>query len=100
MSNYVHLNRAIIPTIKGYEDAGDFTVKERLKTSIRANLLYYEIVGSIGFFGIVLIIIMHHDWYVLIFRVSTELTYCTTHLISVCSSFICVIFDLICLSVL
>ncbi|XP_037462259.1 LMBR1 domain-containing protein 2 homolog A-like [Triticum dicoccoides] len=53
---------AIIPTIKGYEDAGDFTVKERLKTSIRANLLYYEIVGSIGFFGIVLIIIMHHDW--------------------------------------
>ncbi|VAI72080.1 unnamed protein product [Triticum turgidum subsp. durum] len=62
MSNYVHLNRAIIPTIKGYEDAGDFTVKERLKTSIRANLLYYEIVGSIGFFGIVLIIIMHHDW--------------------------------------
>lgn len=53
---------AIIPTIKGYEDAGDFTVKERLKTSIRANLLYYEIVGAIGFSGIVLIIIMHHDW--------------------------------------
>ncbi|KAM0918110.1 hypothetical protein ACQ4PT_008768 [Festuca glaucescens] len=52
----------VVPTIRGYEDAGDFTVKERLKTSIRANLLYYEIVGAIGFFGVILIMIMHHDW--------------------------------------
>jgi hypothetical protein len=65
ISNYVHLNRVIVPTIRGYEDAGDFTVKERLKTSIRANLLYYEIVGAIGFFGVILIMIMRHDWYVL-----------------------------------
>uniref|UniRef100_A0ACD5ZL52 Uncharacterized protein n=1 Tax=Avena sativa TaxID=4498 RepID=A0ACD5ZL52_AVESA len=56
------LGWAIVPIIKGYEDAGDFTVKERLKTSIRANLLYYEIVGAIGSFGIILIIIMRHDW--------------------------------------
>ncbi|CAM0913751.1 unnamed protein product [Alopecurus aequalis] len=52
----------IVPTIRGYEDAGDFTVKERLKTSIRANLLYYEVVGAIGLFGVILIMIMRHDW--------------------------------------
>ncbi|KQK18964.1 hypothetical protein BRADI_1g45660v3 [Brachypodium distachyon] len=56
------LGWAIIPTIKGYEDAGDFTVKERLKTSIRANMLFYEIVGVIGFLGIIMLIIIHHDW--------------------------------------
>jgi hypothetical protein len=56
------LGWAIVPTIQGYEDAGDFTVKERLKTSIRMNLLFYEIVGAIGFFGLVLLIIVRHDW--------------------------------------
>nr|CAD1826937.1 unnamed protein product [Ananas comosus var. bracteatus] len=56
------LTWAVVPTIQGYEDAGDFTVKERLKTSIRINLLFYTIVGSIGLFGLILLIIMHRDW--------------------------------------
>ncbi|MQL81081.1 hypothetical protein Taro_013539 [Colocasia esculenta] len=54
--------RAVVPTIQGYEDAGDFTVTERLKTSIRANLIFYLCVGSIGLFGLILLIIMHKKW--------------------------------------
>ncbi|XP_047329277.1 LMBR1 domain-containing protein 2 homolog A-like isoform X2 [Impatiens glandulifera] len=45
----------------GFEDAGDFTVTERLKTSIHANLKFYAILGSIGLFGIVLLSLMHKD---------------------------------------
>nr|XP_010937375.1 LMBR1 domain-containing protein 2 homolog A isoform X2 [Elaeis guineensis] len=56
------LTWAVVPTIQGYEDAGDFTVKERLKTSIRLNLLFYTIVGSIGLFGLILLVIMHRNW--------------------------------------
>ncbi|KAG8642841.1 hypothetical protein MANES_12G130000v8 [Manihot esculenta] len=52
------LSRAVVPLIQGFEDAGDFTVTERLKTSIRANLVFYLIVGSIGLFGLVLLILM------------------------------------------
>ncbi|XP_022854996.1 uncharacterized protein LOC111376279 [Olea europaea var. sylvestris] len=48
----------VVPLIQGYEDAGDFTVKERLKTSIHVNLVFYLIVGSIGLFGLILLIIM------------------------------------------
>lgn len=53
------LTWAVVPTIQGYEDAGDFTVTERLKTSMRENLVFYLIVGSIGLFGLILLIIMH-----------------------------------------
>ena len=53
----------MVPTIQCYEDAGDFTVTERLKTSIRENLIFYLSVGSIGLFGLILLIIMHRDWY-------------------------------------
>ncbi|XP_043692297.1 LMBR1 domain-containing protein 2 homolog isoform X2 [Telopea speciosissima] len=53
------LTWAVVPTIQGYEDAGDFTVKERLKTSVQGNLVFYLIVGSIGLFGLILFIIMH-----------------------------------------
>ncbi|XP_052300322.1 uncharacterized protein LOC102625291 isoform X2 [Citrus sinensis] len=45
--------------IGGFEDAGDFTVTERLRTSVHANLLFYLIVGSIGLFGLILLITMH-----------------------------------------
>ena len=57
-------NRAVVPTIQGYEDAGDFTVKERLKTSIHMNLLFYSIVGAIGLIGLILLLLMHRAWYV------------------------------------
>ncbi|KAJ1258638.1 hypothetical protein BS78_10G090800 [Paspalum vaginatum] len=46
----------------GYEDSGDFTFKERLKASIHKNMTYYATVGAIGLFGLILIIIMRHDW--------------------------------------
>ncbi|CAA6658849.1 unnamed protein product [Spirodela intermedia] len=55
------LTWAVVPTIQCYEDAGDFTVTERLKTSIRANLIFYLSVGSIGLFGLFLLIIMRRD---------------------------------------
>ncbi|KAK3131966.1 hypothetical protein QOZ80_6AG0513960 [Eleusine coracana subsp. coracana] len=53
---------SIVPTLQGYEDSGDFTFKERLKTSIHKNMTYYATVGSIGLFGLTLLIIMRHDW--------------------------------------
>ncbi|KAL5207013.1 hypothetical protein ABZP36_031448 [Zizania latifolia] len=56
------LTWAVVPTIQGYEDAGDFTVKERLKTSIHMNLLFYSIVGAIGLFGLILLLVMHRAW--------------------------------------
>eukprot|EP00268_Persea_americana_P031761 TRINITY_DN3102_c0_g1_i9.p1 TRINITY_DN3102_c0_g1~~TRINITY_DN3102_c0_g1_i9.p1 ORF type:complete len:794 (+),score=142.43 TRINITY_DN3102_c0_g1_i9:325-2706(+) len=56
------LTWAVVPTIQGYEDAGDFTVTERLRTSIRGNLVFYIIIGAIGLFGLILLIIMRRDW--------------------------------------
>lgn len=47
-----------MPLIQGFEDAGDFTVKERLKTSLRVNFIFYLVVGSIGLFGLILLITM------------------------------------------
>ncbi|MBA0591653.1 hypothetical protein Gorai_008658 [Gossypium raimondii] len=35
----------------GYEDAGDFTMAERLKTSVHANLVFNLCVGSLGLVG-------------------------------------------------
>lgn len=52
----------MVPLIQGFEDAGDFTVTERLKTSVHANLVFYLIVGSIGLFGFILLIMMHKNW--------------------------------------
>ncbi|KAI0495307.1 hypothetical protein KFK09_025457 [Dendrobium nobile] len=56
------LTWVVVPTIQGYEDAGDFTVKERLKTSIHVNLVFYLILGVIGFLGLLLLLIMHRSW--------------------------------------
>ncbi|KAI5406102.1 hypothetical protein KIW84_052737 [Lathyrus oleraceus] len=55
------LTWAVVPLIQGFEDAGDFTVSERLKTSVHVNLVFYLIVGSIGLFGIILLIMMHRS---------------------------------------
>ncbi|GFP86778.1 lmbr1 domain-containing protein 2 homolog a [Phtheirospermum japonicum] len=46
----------------GYEDAGDFTIRERLKTSAHVNLIYYICVGSIAFCGVIVLIILHKNW--------------------------------------
>lgn len=75
--NYVILSRAVVPLIQGFEDAGDFTVSERLKTSIHVNLVFYLIVGSIGFFGLILLIMMHRHWLVLVFLTFVVMNYIT-----------------------
>lgn len=53
-----------MPIIQGYEDAGDFTVTERLKTSVRANLFFHLCVGSIALCGLILLIILGTNWFV------------------------------------
>ena len=58
------LSRAVVPLIQGFEDAGDFTVKERLRTSIHVNLVFYLILGAIGLFGLVLLVMMNKTWFV------------------------------------
>lgn len=56
------LTWAVVPLIQGFEDAGDFTVTERLKASIHINLLFYLIVGSVGLCGLILLLIMGKMW--------------------------------------
>ncbi|KAK4438154.1 LMBR1 domain-containing protein 2A [Sesamum alatum] len=56
------LTWVVVPIIQGYEDAGDFTIRERLKTSAQINLIYYSCVGSIALFGVILLIIFHKNW--------------------------------------
>ncbi|CAN8251537.1 unnamed protein product [Cochlearia groenlandica] len=56
------LSRAVVPLLQGFEDAGDFTVSERLKTSVHANLVFYLVLGSIGLLGLILLIMMHRNW--------------------------------------
>ncbi|KAJ7945435.1 LMBR1 domain-containing protein 2-like A [Quillaja saponaria] len=56
------LTWAVAPLIQGFEDAGDFSVAERLKTSVHVNLVFYVVVGSIGLFGLILLIMMHKTW--------------------------------------
>ncbi|KAI3755297.1 hypothetical protein L1987_55093 [Smallanthus sonchifolius] len=56
------LTWAVVPILQGYEDAGDFTVTERLKTSLHVNLLFYAIVGSVALFGLILLISLHNNW--------------------------------------
>ncbi|XP_062148628.1 uncharacterized protein LOC133857389 isoform X1 [Alnus glutinosa] len=55
------LTWAVVPLIQGFEDAGDFTVTERLKTSLHVNFIFYLVVGSIGLFGLILVIMMNKN---------------------------------------
>ena len=57
------LSRAVVPLIQGFEDAGDFTVSERLKTSVHVNLVFYLVLGFIGLLGLILLIMLHRNWY-------------------------------------
>lgn len=56
------LTWAVVPTIQGYEDAGDFTAKARLRTSIHGNLVFYLCLGSVALIGLILLITLHKDW--------------------------------------
>lgn len=60
----ISLSRAVVPIIQGYEDAGDFTLTERLKTSLHANLFFHMCVGSIALCGLILLIILRANWLV------------------------------------
>ncbi|KAK7363109.1 hypothetical protein VNO77_05239 [Canavalia gladiata] len=57
------LTWAVVPTIQGYEDAGDFTVKARLRTSLHGNLVFYLSVGSVALFGLILLIALHKNYW-------------------------------------
>lgn len=52
------LTWVVVPILQGYEDAGDFTITERLKSSAHANLVFYLCVGAMGLFGLVLLIVV------------------------------------------
>jgi hypothetical protein len=53
------LTWAIVPLLQGYEDAGDFTVSKRLKTSAHQNLVFYSAVGFVGGIGVLIMIFMN-----------------------------------------
>ncbi|XP_061355524.1 uncharacterized protein LOC133300051 [Gastrolobium bilobum] len=57
------LTWAVVPTIQGYEDAGDFTVKARLRTSLHGNLVFYLSLGSVALFGLILLVVLHKDYW-------------------------------------
>nr|VDC67603.1 unnamed protein product [Brassica rapa] len=59
---HVDLAWAVVPLIQGFEDAGDFTVSERLKTSVHVNLVFYLVLGFVGLLGLILLIMMHRNW--------------------------------------
>ncbi|KAF1875856.1 hypothetical protein Lal_00006487 [Lupinus albus] len=56
------LTWAVAPLIQGFEDAGDFTVSERFKTSVHVNLIFYLILGSTGLIGLIILIMMRKTW--------------------------------------
>jgi hypothetical protein len=61
----------VVPLLQGYEDAGDFTVKTRLRTSLHGNLVFYLSLGSVGLFGLILLIALNKFWFAsLSFRLS------------------------------
>ena len=42
------INRVVLPLFQEYEDAGEFTIKEKMKRSIKNNLIIYGI-GAVFF---------------------------------------------------
>lgn len=60
----ISLSRAVVPILQGFEDAGDFSVAERLKTSAHVNLIHYLCVGSVALCGLILLIFLHTNWFV------------------------------------
>eukprot|EP00249_Psilotum_nudum_P012524 c23832_g1_i1 orf=2-1678(-) len=53
------LTWGIVPLIQGFEDAGDFSITEKLKTSIHVNLIFYLSVGLVGMLGVGILLISH-----------------------------------------
>ncbi|KAG8474913.1 hypothetical protein CXB51_031609 [Gossypium anomalum] len=52
----------VLSPYMGFKDGKDFSVTERLKTSVSVNLVFYSVVGSIGHVGIILLISMNRNW--------------------------------------
>ncbi|CAK9859285.1 unnamed protein product [Sphagnum jensenii] len=48
----------LVPLLQGYEDAGDFTVANRLKTSAQGNLMLYGAVGAVSMIGVFIMVFM------------------------------------------
>lgn len=53
----------MVPLLQGYEDAGDFTVKARLRTSLHGNLVFYLSLGSVALSGLILLIALNKFWF-------------------------------------
>lgn len=50
--------------MQGYEDSGDFTVQDRLRTSIRGNLILIGAVGSLAVIGVIILVATKQmSWY-------------------------------------
>lgn len=47
----------LLPFFQLYSDAGDFTVKERLKTSAKENAMFYGIVASLGIVSVFILVV-------------------------------------------
>lgn len=45
----------VIPLFQGYVEAGDFTFFGRVRSSIKDNFLFYIIMGSLGFIGLLIV---------------------------------------------
>lgn len=50
----------LLPTFQMYNDAGDFTVKERVRTSVRENSLFYACLGGVALLVLAITIAAGH----------------------------------------
>jgi hypothetical protein len=46
-----------LPLHQLYADAGDFTVRARLRTSIKENALFYAVLGVLGLVGMIVLVV-------------------------------------------
>ena len=47
----------LLPLHQLYADAGDFTVRARLRTSVRENAMFYAVSGVLGLIGMLILVI-------------------------------------------
>jgi hypothetical protein len=47
----------LLPFFQLYSDAGDFTVRERLKTSAKENAMFYAVVAGLGIVGVFILVV-------------------------------------------
>ncbi|KAK3237506.1 hypothetical protein CYMTET_52424, partial [Cymbomonas tetramitiformis] len=50
----------VLPVHQVYADAGDFTVLTRLRTAVHENFIFYAVLGVVGFFALVFLLVFEH----------------------------------------